>query len=570
MFEKSHNLYIMRNLALLLLVFLAVATNTRAQFDNLFKTRTDTTVFDYSSLDWVSAFDSLHACMSLRYPYTEWKAVKWPEKLAKIRPQIQEAMNTGDTADFIKNLYTYLYEIPDGHINLVGNINSFKKEYMQGSYGFNMIPADNGEIIATLVPQSGAAYAAGLRTGDKILMWNGIHIDSVPNTEYNNYNRNYGTLEGRILSRYLMLTRDKIGKNASVTFLSSLSGKEETISLHAEDDQSMLYIMGFLNTVPMSILDSMVIYKILPNEVGYLRITSEDSDGMTLQEVMESDIFILAAQAIEYFNVNDINKLVVDLRFNLGGNDLLATALLGFFYNTSEFYEHITGTYDDNYEIIFSLYVEPLTPQYTGEIVVLTDPNCISSGEGMAMMFQKLSNAHVISSWGTNGAYGIVDFGPVYMPGGLIITFPQAISLDQDLKILLESDSTMHGGVSLDVRIPLTVENIRRQWENGEDVQLESALSFLLEIEEEKWHHEIFVFPNPCKDQLHLKLPEAPSDYYQVVVYNIVGKRIMQEQIFHDGGNVPYVMNIQSLVPGIYICCIETGDFMYNYKIIVG
>jgi hypothetical protein len=95
-------------------------------------------------LTWLDAFDSLHACMSLRYPYTEWKAIDWQAKEAITRPLIIEAQNTNDTIAFIQALFEYLYEIPDGHINLVGNVDGFKQEKMGGTYGFNMLPIDDG------------------------------------------------------------------------------------------------------------------------------------------------------------------------------------------------------------------------------------------------------------------------------------------------------------------------------------------------------------------------------------------------------------------------------------------
>ncbi len=204
---------------------------------------------------------------------------------------------------------------------------------------------------------------------------------------------------------------------------------------------------------------------------------------MTPEEVMESEVFIETVNAINYFNENNVNRLIVDLRFNLGGNDLLAAVLIGIFYETSTFYEHITGTYDDDYAVLFSLWTEPITPQFTGEIAVIVDPNCISTGEGIAMLFQRLNNAHIVSYRGTNASFGIVDYGPVYMPSELVITFPQAMSLDENYIIQLDSDSTLTGGVSPDIRVPLTVENVVAQWQENHDVQLEYAESFLLDNE---------------------------------------------------------------------------------------
>ena len=525
--------------------------------------------FDYSNLSWTEAFDSLHACMSLRYPYTEWKAIDWLEKEIISRPHIVDAQNSGDTVAFIQYLFEYLYQIPDGHIDLVGELDSFKQNVIAGSYGFNMLPIDDGSVVVSFVPEETPAYVAGLRSGDQILKWNGINIDSVGNREYLNYFRNYATTEGRIFSRYLMLSRDPVNTVAEITFQSNQSKVESTITLTAFDDSMEMYLIGIYNTAQPINIDSLVYYDVLENNVGYLYFAAEMEEGITPEEIIQSPDFIKVQDAITYFNNNDIDKLIVDLRFNMGGNDMQAAVTMGLFYEHSSFYEYITGSYDDNYEIFYTLWTEPLTPKYEGEIAVIVDPNCISTGEGLAMMFQRLENAQIVSHWGTNGAFGMVDYDPILLPAGLAITFPQARSLDENYVIQLDSDSTLSGGVSPDIRVPLTVENVIFQWQEGRDVQLEYAKSLLMDVNEISIKQELLVYPNPCSDFLYIKVTTGVPVDYNIDIFNSFGQKIMSKKLYNYGNNQMFTLDIRQLVSGIYFYTLNSGVKEITGKIVI-
>jgi len=529
----------------------------------------DINTFDYSNLSWTESFDSLHACMSLRYPYTEWKAVNWPEKETLIRPHIVEAQNSGDTIAFIKYLFEYLYQIPDGHIDLVGELDSFKQSTIAGTYGFNMLPVDDGSVVVSFVPEESPAYVAGLRSGDQILKWNGINIDSVGNKEYLNYFRNYSTTEGRLFSRYLMLSRDPVNASAEITYLSNQTKVESNITLTAFYDYMEMYFIGIFNTAQPPNMDSLVYYDVLENNVGYLYIGAETSEGITPEEIMQSPDFITVQEAISYFNDNNIDKLIVDLRFNLGGNDLQAAVMMGLFYENASFYEHITGSYDDNYEVIYSLWTEPLTPKYEGEIAVIVDPNCISTGEGLAMMFQRLENGQIVSHWGTNGAFGMVDYSPVLLPAGLAVTFPQARSLNENYVIQLDSDSTLVGGVQPDIKVPLTVENVILQWQDNIDVQLEYAKNLLLDVDEISINQELLVYPNPCSDFLNIKIFSSDVVDYKIDIFNSYEQKILSDKLNNYGTDNLFTLDLRQLVSGIYFYKLTAGVKEITGKIVI-
>ena len=465
--------------------------------------------FNLSSLNWIEAFDSLHLIMEERYPFTEWKAIDWDLKLNISQPKVQEAQNEGDLVKFTGALLEYLLSVPDGHITMLDFAKLFNQATQAGSYGLNMLPLTDGSVVVNIVPEWGAAYQAGMRCGDEILSWNGIPILEVPEMEvYNNpggVSANYATEDGRMLSRYIILSRDSLDAMVDITYQSHATGAQHTVSLTAIADTFSLLYQAMRLTAPVQETPDKVNYKILDGQVGYLHVQDEDApDSLTLEEIRQTEIYLKVKEAITYFNTQNIDKLVFDLRYNNGGNDLMGSAISGFFIESPTFYEYITGTSDDNYAIIDSIITVPETPGFRGEVVVMVGPKDISTGEGIPMMLQRLVNAKVISFWGTNGSFGIVP-NVVIMPDSLqFILFPYARSLDHNEVIQLDTDALLLGGVQPDIKIPLTIERVIEQWQEGKDVELEYAISTLLDIPEITLQKEYRIYPNPADDLFHI------------------------------------------------------------------
>ena len=527
--------------------------------------------FDYSELSWADAFDSLNACISERYPFTEWKNIDWDQKKSYSLPKIQIAQNESDTIKLIEALYEYLYTVPDGHIQMFGNVDKFKKEKYGGCYGFNMLPISNEKIIVNIVEEEGPAFEAGIRIGDIITSWNGISILEVSEMEsYNNLgciSMNYATLEGRLISFYEILSRDPIGTQTNITYISHETEIENTITLTAVDDNSSVLLQAFFLTSKVNSFEDIVFYEILDQDIGYLRVLLEDCDSLTMEGVRSSETYLEVKEAITYFNENGVNKLIFDLRLNMGGNDILGAAISGFFVDEPMFYENISGNSDDDFAVIMELFSEVEQPHYDGTVVGLVGPNCISTGEGIPMMFKKLPKAEIISFWGTNGSFGITP-NTVLMPEGLVVNYPFGRSLDQNLEIQLDTNEELIGGIQPDTKLPLTVERVIKQWEEGIDVELEYAKSFLLSIEEVNIQNECILYPNPVSDYLNIKkLPESKDDY-NVSLYNVQGQLVYNENLKFDKNQV-CSLNLKTLNNGVYICSISNGLKKYHSKIII-
>ncbi len=569
MFLKAINIKIIkmkRRIPFILIMFISVILLGQTVSMKGIINNSSIKAYDFSDESWVDAFDSLHATMSLRYPFTEWKAIDWEAKLLYTRPMIVNAENASDSVAFLKALSEYLYSIPDGHITLQGLPDYYTANIAGGTFGFNMCLVDDGSVLITAIAEGGQAWEAGMRTGDKILKWNGVNIDLVAELENYNTITNYATLDGRMFSRYLMLGRDSVGAVASVTY-SGEDNIEHAIDITAVDDGMQMLYTGFYNTVTDFNSDTVVSYKMLENNIGFLRIKAEMATGETIEEILSYPDYIKMNEAVTYFNDNNVEKLIVDLRNNNGGNDLQGAVSMGLFFQNSSFYEYITSTVDDNYSIIHTLWTDPLIPVYNGEIAVIVDPNCISTGEGLVMMFDRLENANIVSQWGTNGSFGMVDWEPVGMPLGVSVGYPQARSLNQDQGIQIDSDSTLKGGVEPDIKVPLNRETIIQQWSDGIDVQLEYAKSLLLSVENQEYISEPVVYPVPCSDQLTLCFNCLPAVGMSLIIYNVNGQKVMQRNLEADQ-NVIHV-DVSTFDSGTYFWKLAGNDSGLAGKFVV-
>jgi carboxyl-terminal processing protease len=65
------------------------------------------------------------------------------------------------------------------------------------------------------------------------------------------------------------------------------------------------------------------------------------------------------------------------------------------------------------------------------------------------------------------------------MPGGLTVEYPGGQSLDENGVVLLDSDWNLEGGVTPDIRVPLTMDTVRARFKDGHDVVLDTAVRIL-------------------------------------------------------------------------------------------
>ncbi len=84
-------------------------------------------VKDYSKMSFGEAFEALFKKISVEYPFTAEKEINWDSLYQEYKPQFEQ-VNNGE--QFYSTMRDFIYNIPDGHINI-----SLDQNVFYGNYG---------------------------------------------------------------------------------------------------------------------------------------------------------------------------------------------------------------------------------------------------------------------------------------------------------------------------------------------------------------------------------------------------------------------------------------------------
>jgi len=450
---------------------------------------------DFSTLSWTQAFVRLHAKMSREYAFTAWKHINWWALYSEYWYRIAGAEGANDEAAYYLGLRGYIHELRDGHVGIKAadvaaqqTMTEVQRKIAGGGFGLIATRLDDGGVIVSWVKPLGPAARAGIKQGASLLTWGGAPVAKALAGTSTVLGPSQPTFARTMYEQARFLVRAPVGATREVSFKNRGAGACGTVRLRAVDDGLETLTM----TDAASILnfgwpERMVEHRILPGNVGYVRIYAE----IDLPEQLPGDhtptLELFRAAIGEFIDAN-VAGVMVDIRANSGGSDRMAADLLSSFYDRATFYEYqnyivppkgafeiwiaddATGEYMSPGE---GISIEPAARRYAGPVVALVDNGCISSGEGVAMGIQNLPNGRVVGFSGTNGSFGMSGDAAM-MPGGYMIDWPFGQSLDERKAVQIDTRDG-RGGVRPDVRVPMTWSNALMA-ASGKDVVLEYGL----------------------------------------------------------------------------------------------
>jgi carboxyl-terminal processing protease len=446
----------------------------------------ETPLADYSNRSWSGAFLSFHNLIRERYAFKEWRSVDFDALYAAYAPAISAAEKNQDRAAYYRALRGYLVAIPDGHVDVMDTEGDFGAKYADigGGYGIALARLDSGRVIVSYVAHGSAAETAGIRPGDEVTGWNGMEIHEAMNaTPYIWAVKKPSTAEAIQVQQARLLTRAPVGTPVTVKVTYGAVQHPRTLSLTAYDDgydsltKSTIFLgkqvndigaVNRLTDIQPQVSNDTLTYRTLPGGYTYIAIYHES------YEVYEPfKAAMLSAIA------NKSPGVVIDLRYNSGGDDNIASCFAGWFVDKPVFYEYATK-YDPGsrrFTIVSEAWTQPQTSRYDGPVAVLVSPDTISSGEGLPNIFTRSGTGAIVSWYGTNGAFGMNNVQAV-LPLGMYVFFPDGASLDQNGRIQVDSNASLTGGIAPTVRVPLNEDTLARAMA-GEDVQLSYATQWL-------------------------------------------------------------------------------------------
>ncbi|MBI5930182.1 MAG: S41 family peptidase [Chloroflexi bacterium] len=149
------------------------------------------------------------------------------------------------------------------------------------------------------------------------------------------------------------------------------------------------------------IANRFIFYGRLSATVGYINIpletayTDDDSDVAAAGEAMDRIVAEFA----------DLDTIIIDVRFNLGGDDAVALALASRFADEKRLVTTKQARDGDGFTPTREFYVEPGGPQqFTKQVIVLTSDLTVSAGETFVLAMDVLPHVTMVGG-NTAGAY---------------------------------------------------------------------------------------------------------------------------------------------------------------------
>ncbi|KWX73582.1 S41 family peptidase [Paenibacillus jilunlii] len=433
-------------------------------------------VSDLSHKSYTQAFTAMNERLSAEYPFGDWKKIDWEAKKNKYGPLFRQAEISQDPNLYYKTLRDYLFSFRDGHIQIVNehlyDDNSVFKNEVGGGVGISTIQLDDGRVLVSLLVPGSPADQCGIKLGAEIISWDGKDVKKA--LDETSWSENPPATEGdRIHNQGRFLARAPIGQNIQVKFRNLDAPAVITAALTAYDDQ---YETLKKTKVKLKKEDLPVEGQILKEKYGYVKIR------YFLPGATQSDPAKALEDIIKAFQEKQVKGIIIDLRDNPGGDDDLVAQMAGHFVNRKRIFEYVsyynrnTGRFEINRAETRT--VQPSRIYFPGKIAVLINHNTASSGEGLPLFLQGMSNVKIIGFTSTNGSFGVVS-APIEMnmPEGYVVQFPDGRSLNQDQKIQGDSDERGQGGATPDIRVPMNGQTFKMKVIEGQDVELDYALA---------------------------------------------------------------------------------------------
>lgn len=215
-------------------------------------------------------------------------------------------------------------------------------------------------------------------------------------------------------------------------------------------------------------VDGLVNYGLIGDSIGYLAITSFNIylDERPIREMIQL-MGQAADDAVAFFTENNVQGVIVDVRFNGGGSNIAANVVANRFADAHYRAITVTTREGDVYYDTTTYTVEPMgLEQFTGPVVVLIGPASISATENFALMMRELPHVTLIgeTTWG-----GFSDQLLRVLPNGW--TF----SLSHQRFVAADGEIYEGRGVSPDIAVAFNESAIGA----GVDTVLDAAVDFI-------------------------------------------------------------------------------------------
>lgn len=434
---------------------------------------------------WSEAFEAVHAKVKHYYPFTEYKKINLDSLYQLTSAAILEAEKTQNDTAFYKAMRQYAFAFPDNHVFMKRKGFNLYAKQMSGHYGFEITALDNGDVVVSQIRKGANNLPDQLKVGTKIISWNNKPIaETIQSTSLLMGERMDATAQNRFLKKCELLMYTPLGKYVTIN-VENKNGVQTQVNIKPSPTEDLKKAKTYPK-VPLwqRAMESPVDFDILEKEsLGYFQINGfmPNLNDYALAETFQEKLWLLKRLKIK--------NLIIDVRGNQGGVDKWAMKMAGHFVKEPKHYQYVSKFSDETgqFEIDSSLtnIVMPRKPYFGEQVVILVDNQTVSTGEGMPMVLQSLPNVIVIGQYSTAGSFAIGFAKFIFkMPSNIVFGFFEGRSLNKDGHIQVDANHHGIGGVSPDIKVPVTHESIKEQYVENKDYVREYAIDYLMK------HHQ--------------------------------------------------------------------------------
>ncbi len=422
---------------------------------------------DFSAQTYTEAFDNMFEFVRINYAFNgiQGKEPDWEALYAELRPRVEKAEREKDPNAFYLALRDFTWAFKDGHVSLDGGqyANEDFSQATAGGYGFAIRELDNGQVVVMYVVENGPAAQAGIQLGARVTAFNGKPIHEAISEA-----RSYAIQSTDVHIRYQKaryLLRAQPGDEATVTFVNP-GGEPQTVTLTAVAERESFARTSIYYGVNTDFLLP-VEYRIIREgnaEIGYVAINSYYDDLNLIIRLFE--------RALKQFQTREVEGIIIDLRYNDGGNPL---GLAGFLYDQeillgqAESFSERSGQFEP--EGVRSKVLPNVNQYRFPKMALLVGPACASACDQEAYAFSQVPGMIVVGQYPTSGIFADVAKGQFALPEGFSLQVPTTRVTLPDGSLFLEGT-----GVSPTVKVPVDETTVF----STEDVVLKAGVQAVL------------------------------------------------------------------------------------------
>lgn len=316
-------------------------------------------------------------------------------------------------------------------------------------------------------------------------------------------------------------------------------------------------IMGYLNPEEMSAAAGGRIFCGKTSEhIGYLNIVSMDD----LAAGSEAENVAVVKHVMDSLLVawSDCKGIVIDVRLNGGGYDVVSNAFAGYFTSTQQhaYTKYIrNGGYNEFLDPL-PFYIEPAEAGFFDmPVFLLTSNFTASASDVFAMVMSGFPQVRVVGEH----TYGIFsDRLDKLLPNGW------AFSLSNEKYLSADQVNYEQQGITPDVVLAMDEDAFNAGRDNVLEYALNELTVLFLATTDMQDEVPVSCYPNPFTDQVIIE-SGASDPISQVVVYSITGETVAA---FSDLNDSVFEWKASAVQPGVYICHVKAGNRVKTMKLV--